>query len=73
MASIHPPSTTASTFQIRFDSSFFADRAVAFPCDERGQVDMDQLSEAGRRDYFFARIMTRLAHLEPEVGPACGH
>lgn len=66
MRAICPVSST-SKFQIRFRSLFLQDRTVAFPCDERGYVDMDRLSEASRHDYLFARIVTRLECLEPEV------
>lgn len=54
------PTSDSHHFQIRFRSSFLPGRTVAFPCDDHGNVDMDRLSEAGRCDYLFARIMTRI-------------
>jgi len=54
-------------FQIRFRPLLLQGRSVAFPCDDHGNVDMDRLSEAGRREYLFARIMTRRDRLSPEV------
>ena len=38
-------------FQIRFRPLLLQGRSVAFPCDDHGNVDMDRLSEAGRREY----------------------
>ena len=61
-------STTASTatenfefglcedFELRF-SSLFSGRALAFPCDQCGRVDMDALSESSRNNYFAARAL----------------
>ena len=34
-------------------------RKLVFPCDAGGNVDMDSLTEAGRSEYLFARIMIR--------------
>jgi hypothetical protein len=61
------PSPTAGCFQIRFRSAFLHGQSMAFPCDERGEVDMDLLSEAGRRDYLFARVITRRDCTAPEI------
>ena len=58
---------TSCMFEVRFRSSFLQGQALAFPCDARGKVDMDRLTEAGRRDYLFARIMIRRERVRPEV------
>lgn len=42
-------------FELRFQSLFHQGRALAFPCDERGTVNLDGLSERARNNYFFAR------------------
>jgi hypothetical protein len=42
---------------LRFESLFDAGRALAFPCDAAGVVDMDTLSEAARNNYLFARTV----------------
>ena len=42
-------------FELRFSSLFRQGRALAFPCDARGQVDLDTLSERARDNYFIAR------------------
>jgi hypothetical protein len=48
---------THASFQLRFRSLFDAGRGFAFPCDAKGQVDMEQLSERARNNYLFARAM----------------
>ena len=54
-------------FQVRFSCSCLQGRAVTFPCDSHGEVDLDRLSEAGRQDYLFARIMVRRERVRPEI------
>jgi hypothetical protein len=44
-------------FQLRFQSLFQQGRGFAFPCDAMGQVDLDQMSERARNNYFYARAM----------------
>ena len=52
------PSTSSEfQFQLRFRSLFNEGRGYAFPCDERGQVHLDSLSESARNNYFYARAM----------------
>jgi hypothetical protein len=62
--------STDSTFQIHFQPLVAQCRTVAFPCDAYGNVDMDRLSETGRCDYLFARVMIRRQRLRPEVVPS---
>lgn len=45
----------SAAFELRFDSLFHAGRAVVFPCDAAGRVDLDALSERARAAYLFAR------------------
>lgn len=43
-------------YELHFQS--LADgRGYAFPCDPAGRVDLDQLSDRARNDYFFARAL----------------
>jgi hypothetical protein len=44
-------------FQLCFRSLFSSGRGFAFPCDGRGHVDLDHLSERARLNYLFARAM----------------
>lgn len=54
-------------FQLRFESLFHAGRALTFPCDERGTVVLDQLSERARQNYFYARAVTGREYATPAV------
>ena len=49
--------TAAHQFQLCFRSLFQSGRGFSFPCDPRGQVDLDHLSERARNNYLFARAM----------------
>jgi len=49
--------SNATQFQLRFQSLFDPGRGYAFPCDGRGQVDLDQLSDKARINYLYARAM----------------
>jgi len=60
----------APSFQLRFRSLFREGRGYAFPCDPRGQVAMDALSERARSNYLFARAMVGRDYAPPEVTPA---
>jgi len=48
---------SSNQFQLRFQSLFDPGRGYAFPCDAKGQVDMDRLSERTRNHYLYARAM----------------
>ena len=61
------PVEHACRFQLRFESLFHAGRAMAFPCDERGRVELDELSERARQNYFYARIVVGREYAMPAV------
>jgi hypothetical protein len=48
--------SNSNEFQLCFRSLDHG-RGFAFPCDAKGQVDMDQMTERTRNDYFYARAM----------------
>lgn len=56
-----------AAFELRFDSLFQAGRALTFPCDGRGQVNLDHLSERARCNYFFARAVVGRDYAHPAV------
>lgn len=60
-------------YQLRFCSLFNPGRALSFPCDQAGQVDLDALSEASRRNYFYARAMLGREYAFPAVTPSLPH
>jgi hypothetical protein len=47
--------STDLDFELRFIDLAHPGHMYAFPCDATGHVDLDQLSEQGRANYFFAR------------------
>ena len=61
--------TQASHHELRFQSLFDEGRALAFPCDAQGRVDLDTLSERARRNYFFARGLVGRDFAHPSVQP----
>ncbi len=55
------------SYEIRFQSLFNKGRALCFPCDERGNVEMDALSERARQNYLFARAVVGSEFAYPTV------
>jgi hypothetical protein len=61
--------TCLSSFELRFQSLFVPGRALAFPCDERGQVAIDGLTERARDNYLYARAVVGREFATPQVVP----
>ncbi|MDM0052946.1 hypothetical protein [Variovorax sp. J22R115] len=64
---------TPSAFEIRFQSLFHEGRALAFPCDSRGEVDLDAMGEKARNNYLFARGMIGREYAMPFVQARAAH
>ena len=62
MTSVQP-----HAYEVRFDSLFRQGRALCFPCDAQGHVNIDQLSERARTNYLFARAMIGREFCYPSV------
>jgi hypothetical protein len=56
-----------SDFEVRFNDLFHYGRWLSFPCDERGRVDIDALSQRARTNYLFARAMVGREYAAPTV------
>jgi len=56
-------------YELRFTSLSNERRDFAFPCDETGQVDMDELTDRGRANYFYARAVVGRELSAPIVAP----
>ena len=54
--------STLTQFELRFQSLFDNGRGFSFPCNPKGQVDLDRLSERARNNYFYARAVRRTVH-----------
>jgi hypothetical protein len=73
MASLFPPQSAqidtpqALLHELRYQSLFREGRGFSFPCDERGDVNLDALSERARNNYLFARAMVGRELARPEV------
>jgi hypothetical protein len=54
-------------FQLRFQSLFHEGRALAFPCDSQGRVELDALSDRARENYLYARAVVGREYATPAV------
>ncbi len=54
-------------YEICFRSMFQEGRALAFPCDARGEVALDALSDRARANYLYARAVVGREFLAPAV------
>ena len=54
-------------YEIRFCSLFKEGRALAFPCDSQGHVELDALSERARHNYLYARALVGREYATPAV------
>jgi hypothetical protein len=61
------PSAFHPHYELRFESLFNPGRAMAFPCDARGCVEMDTLSERARHNYLYARAVVGREFATPAV------
>lgn len=59
--------TDAHRYELRFDSLFVEGRAMSFPCDATGRVDLDALSERARCNYLYARAVVGREFSTPAV------
>jgi len=63
---------TVQHYELRFASLYQSGRGFAFPCDAKGQVAMDSLSERARANYLFARAVVGRELDTPVVVSAAG-
>ena len=62
--------SASSQYQLRFRSLFDPGRGYVFPCDLKGQVDLDGLSDRARNNYLYARAVVGRELAVPDVVPA---
>jgi hypothetical protein len=62
-----PPAVALLHFHLRFESLFVPGRALAFPCDESGCVQLDALSDPARDKYLYARAVVGREYAMPAV------
>jgi hypothetical protein len=63
----------ATGYEIRFCSLFNEGRALSFPCDREGHVDLDALSQKALGNYLFARAMVGREFASPSVMERAPH
>ena len=49
--------TQIRNFELRFDALSQVGSGFTFPCDARGNVDLDELSDGLRQNYLFAHTL----------------
>jgi len=60
-------SAPTSHFEVRYESLFNAGRALCFPCDAQGHVELDAMSDRARANYFYARSVIGREFATPAV------
>lgn len=68
-----PADSSQLTYELRFQSLFNEGRALSFPCDSRGHVELDALSERARQNYFYARAVVGREYGTPAVSICAMH
>jgi hypothetical protein len=63
------PVISERSFVILFRSLFKEGRALTFPCDAQGHVDLDALPERARGNYLFARALVGRDYSSPMICP----
>ena len=61
---LHP---AGSAYYLFFGGLFPTVRSLLFPCDSRGRVEMDAMSERARDNYLFARAVVGCDYQPPVV------
>ena len=69
----HDGARDSTQYQLRFQSLFDEGRGYAFPCDARGQVDMDSLGDRLRNSYLYARTLIGREFAMPAVLLSAAH
>jgi hypothetical protein len=64
--------STLNQYELRYQS-FDSRLCFAFPCDRKGKVEMDLLSERERLNYLYARAMVGRDLALPAVRPMGMH
>ena len=57
MSELSKSGACPARYELRFRSLFEGGRGFSFPCDAHGHVELGDLSERGRSNYFYARAV----------------
>ena len=72
-AESHAVSGACPHYELRFESLDDPSRSLAFPCDARGEVALDRLSERALSRYLFARVVVGHVFARPAVHAGTTH
>jgi hypothetical protein len=61
------PSSGSTRYELRYTGLFNAGRGFVFPCDANGCVELDDLSDRSRNNYFYARSVIGRELSSPQV------
>jgi hypothetical protein len=67
MRTLPESSPAQGQYELRFQSLYNQGRALAFPCDAAGHVDLDTLSDRARDNYLYARVFIGREFSTPAV------
>ena len=59
-------------FELRFDPLVDQQPSLSFPCDARGEVDLDELCDRSRCDYMFAHALIGRHFTVPVIRACAG-
>ena len=65
--------TPIPSYELLFQTLRAQGRALSFPCDEAGHVDLDRLPERARSNYLYARVVIGNEFAWPVVRPLVLH
>lgn len=67
-----PFNVESKRFEVRFASLFRPGRALSFPCDPHGRVDLSSLPERARENYLSACAQVGSEYASPQVQESDG-
>jgi hypothetical protein len=67
MNTVPAPLSASAAYELRFQSLFNEGRALTFPCDAQGHVELDALSERALQNYLYARAVVGREFATPAV------
>jgi hypothetical protein len=69
LANVRPADQAAAAYELRYPCFCDPDRALSFPCNAQGCVELDALSALALDDYLYARVVVGREYGNPDVVP----
>jgi hypothetical protein len=67
MFELSTPVASPTRYELRFAGLYNRGHGYSFPCDAQGHVDIDELSDAERNNYLYARAVVGREFSAPAV------